>query len=230
MKIVAIGDIHGSAAWKPIVEKETCDKLVFIGDYFDTFDPVSPQRQKDNFKDILALKKAEPDKVILLFGNHDYHYLNTTDEQYSGFMTEQKTDIAELLQPAIEADLLQMCFVWENLLFTHAGVTKTWCQNNDVDTDSLEISLNDLLKYRPNAFRFTSGRNHSPYGDDVEQSPIWVRPRSLRRDGIDGYIQVVGHTEQKRLTIADDIIIIDALPTSGEYLVWQDGEVGVGEV
>lgn len=221
MKIIAIGDIHGRADWKRIVSGETFDKVVFVGDYFDTRDGISPTQQKDNFREILEFKKANPDKVVLLFGNHDYHYLKGVEETYSGFQMWQKTDIQELLHPAIDAGLIQMCFVWENLLFSHAGVTKTWCANNGI-TGDYETSINDLFRFKPLSFRFTSGKNGCNYGDDVEQSPIWVRPESLFEDMIDGYVQVVGHTTQDWIELSEDVVLIDTLGTSGEYLIWDD--------
>jgi len=38
MKTIFIGDIHGQDTWKKIVESENPDRVVFIGDYFDSFD------------------------------------------------------------------------------------------------------------------------------------------------------------------------------------------------
>ena len=38
MKTVFIGDIYGRHTWKLIVEKEQPDHVVFMGDYFDSFD------------------------------------------------------------------------------------------------------------------------------------------------------------------------------------------------
>ena len=38
MKLVAIGDIHGRDIWKQIVETEQPNTVVFVGDYFDSFD------------------------------------------------------------------------------------------------------------------------------------------------------------------------------------------------
>ena len=38
MKTIAIGDIHGLSIWKDIINKENPDKVIFIGDYFDSFD------------------------------------------------------------------------------------------------------------------------------------------------------------------------------------------------
>ena len=37
-KLVAIGDVHGRNTWKQIVEQEQPDTVVFVGDYFDSFD------------------------------------------------------------------------------------------------------------------------------------------------------------------------------------------------
>ena len=38
MKTLLLGDIHGRNIWKEIIKKETPDRVVFIGDYFDSFD------------------------------------------------------------------------------------------------------------------------------------------------------------------------------------------------
>ena len=35
MKLVALGDTHGTPYWKDIVSVEKPDVVVFIGDYFD---------------------------------------------------------------------------------------------------------------------------------------------------------------------------------------------------
>jgi predicted phosphodiesterase len=86
MKITIIGDTHGRSKWKNIVEKEKdADKIIFIGDYFDAKDGgYSANRQIENFKEIVEFKRNNPDKVILLIGNHDFHYLKGVNEEYSG--------------------------------------------------------------------------------------------------------------------------------------------------
>ena len=73
-KIVLIGDIHGHESWKKIVEKHSdADKIIFVGDYFDAWH-INPAIQIFNFKEILELKASAPDQVVLLVGNHDFHY------------------------------------------------------------------------------------------------------------------------------------------------------------
>ena len=56
MKTVVIGDIHGRSVWKLIVNMEKPDKVIFIGDYFDSFD-IKGVDQLSNFQDIIAFKE-----------------------------------------------------------------------------------------------------------------------------------------------------------------------------
>ncbi len=68
MKLVAIGDIHGRDIWKQIVETEQPNTVVFVGDYFDSFD-IPGKVQIDNFKNIIQWKHDNPQcKVVLLIG------------------------------------------------------------------------------------------------------------------------------------------------------------------
>lgn len=229
MKLIALGDTHGRADWKRIVSSVDFDKVVFIGDYFDTHENITPEQQKSNFEDLMAYKREHMDKVVLLLGNHDYHYLRTVEERYSGFQELHKTDIQELLHHALDHDLVQVCYIHENYMFSHAGVTKTWLSHAGyTGEEPLATFINDLFKYQPIAFRFTSGANRSLSGDDICQTPIWVRPTSLALDALDGFIQVVGHTVQRELSILDDkIVLIDTLGTSGQFLCITDGEMSV---
>lgn len=228
MILLALGDTHGRTAWKTIVSSHQFDKVVFIGDYFDTHDDVSAEQQLSNFEEIIRFKKENSDKVILLLGNHDYHYLRTADETYSGFQKEHKTAIQELIHPALDDGLLQLCFVFDQFLFSHAGVTRTWLKSVGYPKKiPVDVFINDLFVHNPLAFNFTPGRNNSPFGDDISQTPIWIRPESLERDAIDGFTQIVGHTPQKRIKPTNKIILIDALGTSGEYVSITDGEIAV---
>ena len=74
MKTVFIGDTHGRDLWKQIVEVESdADKIIFLGDYFDSFD-ISGVVQLHNFNEIVEFKKNSDKEIVLLFGNHDHHY------------------------------------------------------------------------------------------------------------------------------------------------------------
>ena len=56
MKTVVIGDVHGRSLWKLIVNQENPDRVIFIGDYFDSFE-ISGVEQIQNFKEIIEYKE-----------------------------------------------------------------------------------------------------------------------------------------------------------------------------
>lgn len=220
MKIIAIGDIHGRNVWEAIVARESdADMFVFLGDYFDTRESIGPLDQISNFKKIYEFKRHNPKRVTLLLGNHDYHYLDGVTDRYSGYDAGYATAYKVELEYALSAEFLQVAFVaYDRLLFTHAGVTKTWCDNHNIDhANTLSISgdINDLFSRFRDAFAF-QGKN--PYGDSVESGPLWVRPLSLSIDRIDEYRQIVGHTQMPQIDCIAPTIRIDTLGTSGEYL------------
>lgn len=226
MKILAIGDIHGKTIWEAIVNSEIYDLVVFMGDYFDCFEKVTAAQQIANFKKIVQLKIDNPDRVIILLGNHDFHYLREIKETYGGFQEWSRLQISDAIHEVMEH--LQMCFVHENIVFTHAGITKTWFKNYIADEPligkALEVAVNNLFKSRPNAFCFQMRGATNEYGDDIHQSPIWVRPDSLLADKMDGLSQVVGHTYDFAIKELSNIWFIDTLEWyGGEYLVIDNG-------
>jgi hypothetical protein len=238
MKTIVIGDIHGRDVWKKIVEHENADRVIFIGDYFDSFNIPHPD-QMINFLDIIEYKKSSGKKVIMLIGNHDYHYMRGIDETYSGFNAGIKPAISILLED--NKKHLQMAYQTDDFLFTHAGVSSDFMDRAFTDgwrVENIADDLNELFKYKPLLFGFGKFRNPEfnidPYGDDKEQSPIWIRPRSLFKSNHDTLrkeiIQVVGHTGIKEMDIkgkatGNRYFIIDCLGTSGEYLIIEDGIV-----
>ena len=224
-KTIAIGDIHGRNTWKEIV-KEPHDKVIFIGDYFDTHQDISAIVQLANFQDIIDFKKENPDKVVLLTGNHDYHYGLGYKERYSGYQYEHAFLIEELLRENLSD--LRMAHLDQNILYSHAGVTKTFCELNGLDEyqvgEDLDEQINSLFFHQPNTFRFNG---NDPYGDDVTQSCIWVRPRSLAKDSID-IKQVFGHTQISMIKdLHGRFWDIDVLGTSKEFLIVEDGVVTI---
>jgi hypothetical protein len=218
MKIIAIGDIHGRDFWKEVIYEPT-DQLVFIGDYFDAFeDNISAATEIENFKEIVTLKRDNPDMVTLLIGNHDYHYLTDPEggEHYSRYQEKAAAAIAEVLEDAL--NLMQLCHVYKDVVFSHAGLTKTWCMNNGIDLDNLEHSVNHKFLTDPAAFGFIRGIGDDD-GSDARQSPIWVRPDQLLDDKIEGFKQVVGHTRQRYHRILYDVAFIDV---AGSTLLMED--------
>lgn len=205
MKI--IGDIHGRDCWKQFLPD------LFIGDYFDSWD-IPGTKQIENFLDIIEYKKNNP-HVILLEGNHDSsQYLDIT--RAIGYQPTYSWQIKEVL--TANKELLQICYYHNNILYSHAGISKTWCENHDIDPDqtrdTLAHEINELWLYKPYYFSF-DGKDTS--GDNITQGPLWIRPNSLLKDRISG-TQVVGHTAVKDITIIEDIYFIDCLDKKTKIL------------
>ncbi len=246
MKTIILGDIHGRTIWKDIINQESFDRLIFIGDYIDTYESISGEQQLANLLDIIQYKKDNSDKVILLLGNHDYHYLPNINEQYSGYQEWQKWNFEKVLKDNL--NLFQMCYQIPNtnIICSHAGISKTWCYNNNINKEFLDNdngesiikSINDLFIYKPLSFRFTG---FDMYGDSIESSPIWIREKSLSKDKLSGFTQIVGHTTKHNLRQMgrwisnhdkfkvddENIWMIDTLGTSKEYLIVNDKEIQV---
>lgn len=195
--IGVISDIHGRSNWiDPVTSViDHMDTLLIMGDYFDSFD-ITSDTQIETFRKIMNLKNSYPDKIVCLLGNHDYHYTDMTDNQYSGYQPNMRYIIKNLLVPNIENGNIVLAHRINNVLFTHAGVTNTWLTNavpfelKDEDMVDVDVLLNDIFKHRPQVLDIvisTNGRTRS-------NSPIWVRPKALLSDQIPNYFQVVGHT------------------------------------
>jgi hypothetical protein len=231
MKTVAIGDIHGRDCWKQIIANEAPDRVIFMGDYFDSYDNYTAAEQMHNFQEIIDWKKSGQCRVVMLIGNHDYHYMRGITEHYSGYQHGARPAIEQLLDENKEH--LQMAYVVYNFIFSHAGISNDWLQLHGCGVfDNPVTFTNDMWKYKPNVFAF-AGRD--PYGDSTISSPIWIRPKSLQKanrdtDLKDKMIQVVGHTEQKKIdtegkSTGGRYYYIDTLGTSGQYMIIEDGEI-----
>lgn len=227
MKTIVLGDTHGRQDWKKIVE-QSFDRVIFIGDYYDTHDNITPLEQLENLREIIEFKEANPDKVVLLIGNHDYHYWPGIEERYSGYQPQMRASFEYELREY--GHLFQMTHEQDGILFSHAGVTEQFLKDKRLTKDDphflLVDQINDLFKHQPRQFGFYG---YDPYGDDITQSPIWVRPHSLMKDRVDGYKQIVGHTTMRELQSfsSGSFYFIDMLGTTGEYLVIEDGIINI---
>lgn len=235
MKTIVIGDVHGRNYWQRILDRILWDKVIFIGDYWDSFNR-SFGEQHENFEKIVHLKEEHPDQVVLLLGNHDFQYTPyalQVGDRYSGFQQAYAYTISHLLQ--LHKHLFQAAHLDGNYLFTHAGVTKTWLNSTMLAEPDAEIFfkgvaldeyINQVYTASPAYFTFTGS---DPYGNDPKSGPFWVRPQSLNEDAVQGYTQVVGHTGVNAIGIEPvDFLesgrgwFIDCLDM-GWYLVIEDG-------
>jgi hypothetical protein len=255
-KTISIGDIHGRSSWKEalfgdyteftywksLVEENSpmaadvwekapvaqFSKIVFVGDYVDSFN-VSNEAMIQNLRDIIFLKKSFPDLVVLLLGNHDIQYI-VENQICSGYRPE----VASVFSIIFRENLSLFDVVYtENvkgkvypmrtgeglplegdIVWTHAGISAGW----------LKYSIESLKRYgeiyegfkekfeSPSAenvveyLRFLwSSRNEVLFWCDSDSGgrmphagPFWIRPGRLNKNPLPFY-QVVGHTHKEEI-------------------------------
>ena len=233
MKTIFLGDTHGRSLWKDIIAKESPDRVVFIGDYFDSFD-IKSTEQMFNFKEIIAFKESNQCEVILLIGNHDYHYY-PGGETYSGYQHGAAPAIKQLLEE--NKHHMQMCYQLDNILCSHAGIGHNWLvEQEKYESGSIADFVNDIWNYKPIRFMFYG---FDPYGDNKTQTPIWIRPKSLLAGNKEtflkkDYIQIAGHTQVNKIDIegkatGGKYYFIDAIEV-GQYLIYENNQFTLGQI
>jgi predicted MPP superfamily phosphohydrolase len=148
MRLITIGDLHGSPVWKQINPDEW-DRIIFIGDYVDSGD-FGQEEIIVNLQEIIRLKRDHPDKVILLWGNHDLAYFYVGHERHycSGFRKAMLPELYSIFTG--NRALFQASFQVRDYLWTHAGLVHRWYENyireeiRPMDKD-LSATLNRLF-------------------------------------------------------------------------------------
>lgn len=232
-RILVIGDLHGRDVWKDFADIKYLLKMegnaefdivdldydyyVFLGDYCDAFDKTN-EEIRTNLLEIIEFKKKYPKNVILLWGNHELHYVLTTpwtdSNKYkcSGYRPEMKFDLYEIFNKNF--DFFQMSFQIDNHLFTHAGVHKGWYKYRfekeffkleeyltrmgiDYTINNLSDKLNLAFVHKMECM-FDVG--HRRGGLAKVGGPLWL-DKGLANKMLDNYHQYVGHTAIKDVSI-----------------------------
>lgn len=203
--IIIIPDVHGRDFWRwTVAHRKEEDSVIFLGDYLDPYEDewIYWNDAYKGLLDIIALKREKPEKVVLLLGNHDLHYLfpNLRGSRYNEYQAEKirKTfmDNMDCFQMAAECEI-----DGKRYLFTHAGVNKVWAEkhadlfapvekitaetfNRLMFTDEFVEALGDISMFR--------------WGGDKAGSMVWadVEEFEWREARLPNVIQVFGHTLQ----------------------------------
>lgn len=210
MRFVTIGDVHGRDNWKKAVyQNDKCllgngiDKVIFIGDYVDSFD-LSNSEIFTNLIEIIELKRKYPDNVVLLWGNHDVAYLNY-DGRISGFRYEMAPDLNILFRENIE--LFSLAYQYQHVIWTHAGIHRGWWNQyvQPVISRKKETRFSEFLGemktiagYLNLMFEFNYEPlfliSHYRGGSSQVGGPLWADKKEVYSKPLPGYHQVVGHT------------------------------------
>lgn len=156
MKILVIPDVHGRSFWQePCSRIEDYDKIIFLGDYMDPygFENISVETALYNFQDILMFADKNSDKVELLLGNHDMPYFSDTYKSFSMYHSRHSHKYCNDIKQRFDEyrELFKISTTYDDILFTHAGVTPGWLftvftpEYTLTTLEDLVFSLNNLL-------------------------------------------------------------------------------------
>ena len=229
MKIRIIPDLHGHDWWKNLINDiDELDYCIFLGDYLDDWD-ISTEDILKNLEEIINFKKSYMDKVVLLYGNHEWSYCSPYIGYCSGFRLDALVKAGELLQE--NKNLFQICklinislplysFPTQKLLFSHAGFSKDWIKDNYywLNEDDFE-SINEDKWSKFKDFKLDDLEEKVNFGidshiilDKVMQigyrrgglspfgGPLWADFQEMFNKYLIGFRQFVGHTPLKDLT------------------------------
>lgn len=233
MKILCIPDVHSRKFWRQCIFNNVAkvDKVLFLGDYVDPYSGESELEEniEDGLIDIINLKKNEPDKYILLLGNHDCHYIWSDipeSSRYNRFKAKLYYNIFKE-----HLDLFKLVYVNENTVFSHAGITQEWAKlvydnldipkkDDNISVIEIAIFLSELDLKEDNSFCSTLGMiSHYRGGYYNTGSCIWADIKEhvdLKETydkiipiGDDECFQVFGHTQLKEPLITDKWACLD---------------------
>ena len=242
MKILCLPDIHCRKFWRQAIADNVgnVDKVIFLGDYLDPYpNEIESNLQlmevksfKDSFNalnmlnDIISLKKNEPDKYILLTGNHTDSYI------WSKFSAATRTDYDnwEKYHKFFSENLEYFNLVWteDDVIFSHAGISEDWA--NEV-SEEMEISkdIKTIVETLKNTklpifdlkyIQLISNISYYRGGDSQFGSCEWadihehinsfesaVQERIVPKEI--GYFQVFGHTQLLKPVITENWACLD---------------------
>lgn len=210
-QILVIPDVHGRTFWKEAVEKNPNLPVVFLGDYLDPYsaEKISEKDALVNFQEILEYKKANMERVTLLLGNHELHYLDMElefsrkDTVYASFIHDMLYENLSLFRLVTFAQGDSKTF-----LFSHAGILKPWLNKHfpNVANNVNDVcnALNNKLSDESTITTFINEAlmdvSKVRGGEDEAGSCVWADVDE--HNGKNGFpsnvYQVFGHSQLKK--------------------------------
>ena len=204
-KWIVIPDVHGRKFWRDAVKGKETERIIFLGDYLDPYEEegITPEDAYNELIDIIAFKKEHSENVTLLLGNHDLGYLDpdicTVRQDLFNYDRNRNLFNDNLTLFDIIADER---FGHEKILFSHAGLRKTWIKHNDwlfdvnnFKPDDINVLFHDDIQ-RENLYISLSDTSIYRGGFDDSGSAVWtdIEEFIYNNDELPGYIQIFGHT------------------------------------
>ncbi|HTH46801.1 MAG TPA: metallophosphoesterase [Candidatus Limnocylindria bacterium] len=169
------------------------EKVVFLGDYFDSFFD-SPQQMRTTCR-WLRSSLAKPDRVHLL-GNHDIAYFFAQHRQCRcpGHSTE-KQQVFDQEMAGVPPNALQIAALVGEWLLSHAGFSATLARDHSAG-EIVRMADSELAHIAPGQESNLLHVGPCRGGHDEVGGPLWL-DWSREFHPIAGLNQIVGHTPAK---------------------------------
>lgn len=213
-KLLIIPDVHGRTFWKqPCHEADDFDKIIFLGDYVDPYprDGINELQALDNFTEILSFAEQGQDKVVMLYGNHDLHYVSEYYLKIAGGCRYSRR-LAPQIRKMFEdhKQLFRFCYETElsggsTVLFSHAGVSPLWYKEQCGFEGAPDVDrLNGMLSTEKD-IELLAQVGWSRGGNARVGSMVWCDVYEFsEHEKYEGIYQVFGHTQQLYGPVIDD--------------------------
>ncbi len=209
-QILIIPDVHGRNFWKNAVAQiNNYQKVIFLGDYLDpyTHEGISSEQAIENFREIIQFKQSNIEKVVLLLGNHDVHYLWFREVKPSSrFCYEYIEQILDLFYD--NQKFFKVAYSQEindkTYLFTHAGISNNWLKYNEIELPKTSIDeyLNKMAKTIEGR-KILAQVGQSRLGKFPSGGVVWADFDYDLKQGneniSDSIFQIIGHTYSQNL-------------------------------
>lgn len=254
-RILVVPDVHGRTFWKEPVYNhiDDVDQIVFLGDYLDPYrdegEEYTQEGVYENFMEIIRLKHDQPDKVVLLKGNHDQHYSSRRFYESARGSRCDKLNWEKYHRLFNQnMDLFQLAYLeivnGIPYVFTHAGLTVYWL--NKVNSQIWRLSDRDISIANQDVIDRINqldddglgqemlsviGKSRSLFGGektgsvlwaDIDEHPMLYPPKVY---GMNQVFQVFGHTRLD-VTMTDMIITDHIAMIDSQQCFLIDGNVG----
>lgn len=195
-KILIVPDVHGRKFWHKAEEMiDEVDQVVFLGDYLDPYphEGITFEDAIEELGSILDFKEKYSDKVTLLVGNHDMHYIVKEFMDCSRLNRYHRLAMHDFFMNNI--DKFQLICIMNGYLFSHAGVYLEW-------TKKYKITFKELLDFK----KFLGGRwntledvSYTRGGWCKVGSCVWADIRESVQNELPVMFkrQIVGHTQME---------------------------------
>ena len=197
-RALVIGDLHCKMSLvlprvTDVALAHSCDGIVLLGDLCDDWH-VGGVVLIRQLECAAAWRKKAEDlglKVTVLLGNHDSSYVGMYRYDFTRWRVRKEA--GELLRKGLD---VRVATTVQGMLLTHAGLTNSWAEANEVPPGFNAVQASMLLNgmFGDPIYFYRLAACGKGRGGDETPGPLWADWKELIDDSYPGISQIVGHT------------------------------------